>query len=58
MEKLINHGANINQISKNGICPLNMAIKDNSISAIKYLLSKGAKIYFKDKNQEEHSPLL
>ena len=48
VELLINHGADVNYVSHNGISPLICAIQKNSYPMVELLLSKGAHVNITD----------
>ena len=50
-------GADINILSKQGIGPLYLAIKANKLECAKFLIERKAKVYFRDLEFTEFSPL-
>ena len=57
MDMLYKAGADINQTSKHGAGPLYLAIKQNKIDVIKYLVERNAFVHLYDPSQSDYSPL-
>ncbi len=55
IEELLDMGANINSLNKNGITPLMTAVKNNKTIAVDYLLKRGADV--NQKNTYNYSAL-
>jgi len=53
MELLLSHGANINEIDKQGNSALYLATLGNQVDAVKFLLSRGASLQYEKWNTNE-----
>jgi ankyrin repeat protein len=57
VKSLIKAGANVNFTSPEGITPLYFAMVNDCFHIAKYLMAKGAEVYFKSKQFRENSPI-
>ena len=54
---LYESGADVNQTSPAGIGPLYLAIKNQHVESVRYLIDAGAEMYFDDKIRVDYSPI-
>ena len=57
LELLANSGGDINFITRHGVGPLYLAIKQSKLECVRYLVDKGAEVHYSEPQSIDNSPI-